>query len=159
LPGAAGTGAGFVAKLTPDGSELVYATYFGGKSGSGISGIAVDAQGSVYLTGSTAESDFPTRNPLQRSLAGGSDVFVTKLDAAGSSLVYSTYLGGPRNEGATAIAVDSAGRAIITGRTQGGFPVVRALQTVFGGGDEINGDAYDAFVACLNPAGTALEYA
>jgi len=160
-PDAAGT-VGFVAKISSSGG-LVYSTYFGGgdNRGSVINAVAADDAGNAYLTGVTYSTNLPTRGPAQRALAGNGDAFVAKLDPTGSSLIYSTYLGGSRNDTARAIAVDSAGRAYVTGDTRGGFPAVRAIQTVSGGGGDAGdpyGEAPDAFVARLNPQGSALDY-
>jgi hypothetical protein len=108
---------GFVSKLNPTGSALVYSTYLGGsEDDSGGSGIAVDAAGNAYVAGDTVSPDFPTANPFQ-SYKSSFDVFVTKLDAAGSALVYSTYLGGGGNDFANGIAIDSLGNAYIVGST------------------------------------------
>src|SRR6266404_576875 len=152
----------FVTKLSADGSALVYSTYLGGGgSGSGFStsgidegfGIAVDSSGSAYVTGYTYSSSFPTQNPLQANLAGDSDIFITKFSPAGNTLVYSTYLGGSDLDEAFGIAVDASGSAYITGKTRSNdFPTMNAFQPSFGGGNE------DAFVAKLNPDGSALVY-
>ena len=83
----------FVTKLSSSGNSLVYSTYLGGSGYDYGYGIAVDASGSVYVTGWTESTDFPTLNPYQTD-QGGRDVFVTKLSSSGNSLVYSTYLGG-----------------------------------------------------------------
>jgi streptogramin lyase len=129
----------FVAKLNAAGSALVYSTYLGGGGDRG-NGIAVDSAGNAYVTGSTQSPDFPTVNALQPTLAGGSDAFVAKLNAAGSALVYSTYLGGGGDSG-QGIAVDSAGNAYVTGYTgSSNFPTVNALQPTLAGGN-------DAFMA------------
>src|SRR5262249_49788457 len=84
----------FVAKVDASGSALVYSTYLGGSSDEEGDDIAVDAQGNAYVTGYTASDNFPTDTPLQVARGGGSDAFVTKVNASGSALVYSTYLGG-----------------------------------------------------------------
>ncbi|HEX7180397.1 MAG TPA: SBBP repeat-containing protein [Thermoanaerobaculia bacterium] len=140
----------FVAKLAPGGSALVYSTRLGGSGSEFGSAIAVDPQGHAYVTGWTNSSDFPTVHPL--SLARGSaDAFVAKLHPSGSSLVYSTYLGGTGGDLGDSVAVDGAGRAYITGITYStDFPTVHAIQ----------GPARysNAFVASLHPSGTALVY-
>jgi hypothetical protein len=151
-----GDGDAFVAKLNPAGSALVYSTYLGGSGGEGADGIAVDSAGNAYVTGGTSSTDFPTANPLQATskaaAAGQPTAFVAKLNAAGSALVYSTYLGGSSKEYGFGIAVDSSGKAYVTGYTQStNFPTANPLQPSNGGG-------YDAFVAKLNPAGSALVY-
>jgi hypothetical protein len=146
----------FISELNSSGSALVYSTYLGGSIGDSASAIAVDASGSAYVTGSTSSSDFPTVNPIQPTLhlAGARNAFVSKLNSSGSALVYSTYLGGSSiYDGASAIAVDTTGNAYITGTTGSpDFPITaHPLQPVFGLG-------IDAFVAKLNPSGSALVY-
>ena len=112
----------FVLKLNPAGDQLVYSTYLGGTREEGFEGggLALDAAGQAYVTGVTDSLDFPTsRITFQRSFGGGSsDAFVTKLSADGARLVYSTYLGGFDLDQGLGIAVDSAGRAYVTGRTR-----------------------------------------
>jgi hypothetical protein len=141
-------GAGvFVTKLSPAGSDLVYSIYLGGGGGTGI---AVDGSGSAYVTGSTSSPEFPTVNPYQ-TYQGGGDAFLTKLSPAGSSLEYSTYLGGGSADYGNEIAVDSAGHAYVTGQTfSADFPLQDPYQTYQGDGD--------AFVTKFSPAGTALLY-
>jgi uncharacterized protein (TIGR03437 family) len=146
----------FVAKLNPAGTELIFAAYLGG-SGLEFGDLAVDAAGNAYLTGVTTSSDFPAVNALAPDFGGGgTDAFVAKLDPSGSTLIYSTYLGGSssENEGALGrIAVDSAGAAYVTGITDSlDFPTVQALQPSYGGG------VYDAFVTKISPDGSALVY-
>src|SRR5208337_802676 len=137
---------------------LSYSTYLGGSDQDVGYGIAVDAAGDAYVTGSTASTDFPTANPLQPSYAGGPyDVFVAKLNPAGSALVYSTYLGGTSEDDGYAIAVDSAGNAYVTGTTAStNFPTVNPLQATNKAAAATTGQT--AFVAKLNPAGSALLY-
>jgi len=144
----------YVAKLTPDGSALVYATYLGGSDVDDVQGVAVDAAGNAYLAGGTISTNFPTANAFQPSqgVPGGRDAFVTKLDAAGAALVYSTYLGAFGDDSAFGIAVDAAGSAHVTGRTfSSTFPTRNAVQPFLAGGQ-------DAFVTKLDPSGTALVY-
>jgi Beta-propeller repeat/Abnormal spindle-like microcephaly-assoc'd, ASPM-SPD-2-Hydin len=144
----------FVAKLNPSGSALVYSTYLGGGGYDVGFGIAVDSSGNAYVTGVTNSTDFPTMNPLQPAYGGGdTDAFVAQLNATGSALVYSTYLGGSGGDYGFGIAVDSSGNAYVTGETSStDFPTMSPLQPAYGGGDT------DAFVAQLNPAGSALVY-
>jgi hypothetical protein len=131
---------------------LSYSTYFGGSGTDVGASIAVDASGNAYITGSTASSDFPATNPLQPIPGGGSDVFVAKLSASGTSLVYSTYLGGNGDDIGMGLAVDAAGNVCVTGNTKStNFPAASPLQPVSGGGT-------DAFVAKLNASGTALIF-
>ncbi len=149
----------FITKLKADGSAFSYSTYLGGGLGSKASGIAVDANGSAYVTGSTQSPDFPLVKPFQRSCsikASGlcsEDAFVTKLSPDGKTLVYSTYLGGKGDDEASGIAVDSAGNAHIVGTTQSpDFPTKSAIQS------KLNG-TIDAFVARLSASGSALTFA
>src|SRR5207245_5563647 len=96
----------FVAKPNPASSgtqPLDYATYLGGTNNDSAGGIALDSKGNVYVTGSTSSQDFPTVNPLEATLAGNMDAFVTELNAAGSSLLFSTYLGGTYNNAGAGI--------------------------------------------------------
>jgi hypothetical protein len=230
-PGAGASDA-YVAKLSPDGSAVDYATYLGGNETDSANGIAVDQDGNAYVTGDTASSTFPTSSgayqttyggdyhqgntyayaakltatgqrayatflepstvgnqsygqgiavgtggdayvtgkagptypvtagALQTTYAGGpgGDAVVTELNASGTGLVYSTYLGGSGSDLGNAVAVDATGAAYVAGTTDGGFPTTGgAAQATFGGG--ASGGDGDAFVAKLNPAGSALAYA
>src|SRR5438874_1208469 len=145
-------GDAFVTKLNASGSALLYSTYLGGNSEDDGNGIAVDAAGSAYVAGLTTSTDFPTANPLQSKNAGSSDVFVAKLNASGSALIYSTYLGGSSSDFAFGIAVDSSGNAYVTGHTAStDFPTANPLQSK-------NAGSSDVFVAKLNASGSALIY-
>ena len=143
----------YVTKLNPAGSALVYSTYIGGTCADEAYGIAVDAAGNAYLTGITCSSDYPLQNAFQPTWRGGVwDAFVTKLNAAGDALVYSTFLGGTLSEEAYGIAVDSAGRATVVGYTHSlDFPLQNPFQPTVSG-------VWDAFVTRFTPAGTALVY-
>jgi hypothetical protein len=147
----------FVAKLSADGSALVYATYLGGSNNDVGIGIAVDERGQAYVTGSTLSTDFPTRNALQPACAGPPtlgcvDAFVAKLSAEGAVLLYSTYLGGSDTDAGVGIAVDGAGQAHVIGRTLStDFPTQNALQPAFGG-------FIDGFIAKLSAEGAVLLY-
>ena len=142
----------FVVKLSPTGS-VIYSTYLGGSRLERGFGIAVDASGSVYVTGRTQSEDFPTVNAL-RSTLRGEDAFVSKLNSDGSRLIYSTYLGGSNSDSGIGIAVDSAGAASIAGETQSrDFPTRDPFQSTFGGG------IFDSWVAKLNAAGSSFVYA
>jgi hypothetical protein len=145
----------FVAKLNPAGTALVYSTYLGGSSEDIGRCIAVDATGNAYMTGLTNSADFPTANPLQPSYGGDGDAFVAKLNAAGSALVYSTYLGGTGGDYGYGIAVDAAGNAYVTGIAGStDFPTTNPPTNCGNCGSNNDG----AFVAKLNPAGSALLY-
>jgi hypothetical protein len=146
-------GDAFVFKLSPSGSELEYSTFIGGSRDDWAHGIAVDKDGNAYVVGSTTSEDFPTRGGIQTTHAGGRDVFVFKLNAAGSALLYSTFLGGSGVDEGNSIAVDSEGNAYITGTTTtADFPTVKPFQEKYGGG------ARDSFIAKLNAEGSALVY-
>jgi len=151
-PSNAGSYDAFVVKLNPAGSALVYSTYLGGSSVDYGYGIAVDSSGNAYVVGNTASIDFPTMNPLQPANAGGLDVFITALNASGSALIYSTYLGGSGDDLGSAIALDSSANAYITGSTAStNFPTINPLQTANDGDN-------DAFVAEITPDGSTLVY-
>lgn len=145
----------FVAKITPAGSggaDLIYSTFLGGNQNDQGLGVAVDASGQAYITGHTQSSDFP----MTFGTCGGdihNDVFVTKLNAQGSALVYSRCLAGTFHEDGYGIVVDGSGAAYITGFTQSSdFPVTPgAFQTTYAGNN-------DGFVAKLSAEGN-LVYA
>jgi hypothetical protein len=153
----AGFADAFVTKLDATGSGLVFSTYLGGIEADVSFGIAVDFAGSAYVTGDTNSTDFPTTaGAAQPTFAGATDAFVTKLDATGSGLVYSTYLGGSGDAGDAGrdIAVDAAGSAYVSGVTSStDFPTTAgAVQTTYGG------HFFDAFVTKLSSTGSALVY-
>lgn len=167
---------GFIAKVNPSGTELAYSTYLGGALNDTVSAIAVDAQGSAYLTGETYSADFPIRNAFQPTKSGFrlvnatlGNAFVTKLAPTGSALVYSSFIGGEictgycqsvfggssyRGDAAYDIAIDTTGHAYITGlaRTYT-FPLVDSL---------LPAKQYDSdeslFVTKISLAGSALLY-
>jgi hypothetical protein len=120
----------FVAKLSPDGSQLIYSTYLGGKLRDEGLGIAVDANSCAYVAGFTESPDFPTTNAFRAELRGFANAFVTKIASNGLSFAYSTFLGGTNLDHAESIAVDALGRAYVTGYTMStNFPVsTNALQ-------------------------------
>jgi hypothetical protein len=137
---------------------LVYSTFLGGVNGDVGLGIAVDVAGNAYVTGATDSPNFPTPLGFDTSYNGGQDVFVTKLNATGSALVYSTFIGGSSHDQGFAIALDFSGHAYVTGSTGStNFPRASGLppfiyQPFYGGG------ATDAFVTKLNPSGTGLVF-
>ena len=148
----------FVMKLNAAGTSLVYSTYLGGTDSDYGYDIAVDADGNAYVLGNTVSADFPTTPGAFQSTSASSngteDGFVTKLNATGSSILYSTYLGGSSGDYCRALAINSLGEVYVAGGTQSiDFPTTSgAYQTVLGSGDS------DAFVAKLNAAGTALTF-
>jgi hypothetical protein len=177
---AAGGPTSFIAKLNPTGTALVYSTYLGGNVFDSANAIAVDAAGNAYVAGQTGSTDFPVTPgafQVQNNGAGlhVDNAFVTKLNPAGTALVYSTYLGGSGEpvapggcrsaqsvptlgeDGADAIAVDAAGNAYVTGTAVStDFPVTAgAFQTQ---NNAAANQITNAFVAKLNPTGTALVY-
>lgn len=131
----------FVTKLTPAGNALVYSTYLGGSFDDWGLGIALDGSANAYVTGWTRSPNFPTASPLQSSLRGLQDVFLTKLNSTGSALVYSTYYGSTGDDAGSAIQVDSAGYACLTG-----------YATITGGFKSL-------LVIKVNPAGTSVTNA
>lgn len=155
-----GTYDAFVTKLNPTGTALVYSTFLGGSANDLASRIALDSAGNAYIVGATRSSNFPLMSPIQATFGGGGDpsgfngdAFVTKLGASGSTLVYSTYLGGSSTEFGNGIAVDSQGSAYVTGSTSSiNFPLAKPFQPTR------NPTSIDAFVSKLNPGGTALVY-
>ena len=145
----------FVTKLNASGSAFIYSTHLGGSSSDEARGVAVDSFGVAYVTGITSSMDFPTVNPFQPALRGATDAFVARIPPSGSSLLYSTYLGGsgPENdEFGGDIAVDPVGIVYVTGTTQSlDFPVKVPLQPVLRGGS-------DLFVASLSISGDQLGF-
>ena len=151
----AGATDAFVTKLNATGSGLVYSTYLGGSGADFGYGIAVDGAGSAYVTGATYSTDFPTTAGAAQTTHAGSyvDAFVTKLNATGSGLVFSTYLGGIGDDDCRGIAVDAAGSAYVTGWTfSPNFPTTAgAAQTTYAG-------VSDAFVTKLDATGSGLVF-
>ncbi len=132
----------FACKLTVSGTALVFSTYLGGNYGDVANGVDLGAGNNLYLAGTTYSSDFPVYSAYQATNSGQSDAFVTNLDSAGSTLSYSTYLGGSQDEEGWGISVDSDyGDACITGSTTSSdFPTVNAYQASRAVG--IGGDAF-----------------
>jgi uncharacterized protein (TIGR03437 family) len=157
---------------SPMGADLLYATYLGGSGPESLGGIASDATGSVYLSGTTQSSDFPVTNSgaAQTACTGGNPVscgskaFVARLNPTGTALDYSIYLGGNAIDIGGGIAIDTAGNAYVTGQTtSGNFPTVHAIQAAIipgvcfsphNDGDSFCGGA--GFLTALNPNGTIL---
>ena len=141
---------------------LSYSTYLGGSGPDVANGIAVDSSGNAYITGSTSSVSFPIVSAEQRTYGGNGDAFVVKLNATGSGILYSTYLGGGGADTGNAIAVDSSGNAYVAGSTSStAFPTVNAFQPVYGGpGATQTGNVpqSNGFIAKLNPTGNKLLY-
>jgi Beta-propeller repeat len=154
----------FVTKLNPAGTALVYSTFVGGSDMEFANGLAIDGSGNAYVTGQTKSSNFPTTGAAfdrslnippncPRCVVDNTDNFVFKLNAAGSALTYSTYLGGTEYDAARGIAVDSGGNAYVTGETlSSDYP------TTAGAFDRTRTGEYDMFLTKLNPTGSALVY-
>ncbi len=163
--------------LVIDPALLLYAGYIGGSGSEHARGIAVDPSGNAYVTGATSsdQTTFPDGDPdsndvfpvtgFDQVYNGGGDAYVAKINAAGTALVYAAYIGGSQFDGGRSIAVDDSGSAYVTGATA-------SDQTTFPDGDDDTNDTFpapgfdqvhngsdDAFVAKLNPSGSALEYA
>jgi len=136
---------------------LVYSTYLGGNGDDTGSSIAIDQNHNIYVAGTTASTNFPTMNAAYSASAGLSDIFVTKIDAAGANIVYSTYVGGSGNDRADGIALDSGGNAYVVGRVDSSstnFPTTPGVVApTYRGGD------FDGVVFKLNAQGNSLIYA
>jgi hypothetical protein len=149
-----GTPDGFISKLNPAGSALLYSTFLGGSGDDRLFALAVDSAGDAFVTGKTKSSDFPTTSGAFQTVQQGIiNVFVSELNPAGSALVYSTYLGGSSTDQANALAVTSNGNAYVSGSTNStNFPTTSgAFQTTLRG-------AVNAFVTGVNPTGSGLVY-
>lgn len=163
-------GDAFVAKLTADGSGLIFATYLGGgddENRAGNAGIAVDGDGNILVTGYTASEDFPVQNALQSTFGGGSsDAFVAKY-ASGGTLQYATFLGGDNLEYSHSIAVDSPGNSYVVGMTfSDDFPTVdpipgQCTPSVCAFVTQISGDGagliYSSFLGGVGGNNTAYD--
>ncbi len=136
-----------MAKVNPDGTALVYSTYLGGAGDDLGFGMAVDEDGNAYVGGFTSSSDFPTLNAFQPTNAGGYDIFVTALNAAGNALIYSTYLGGSSDDFSSGIAFDQHRNVYVQGSTSStDLLVANPVQPEYGGGNS------DALMAKICPA-------
>src|SRR5581483_9285154 len=162
-----GTYDGFVTKVNPTATNLVFSTFLGGSDFDYLSGVVIDKFGSVFVAGNTASTDFPTTSGAAQTTFGGmssncvpgtttncGDVTITKVAAKGNGLEYSTYLGGSGDENpGGSIALDAGGTVYVTGQTNSpDFPLVNAFQPNYGGGPS------DAFVTQLNTTGTKFTY-
>jgi hypothetical protein len=153
-PANAGGKDAFVARLNAQGHALDYSTYLGGSGRDEGWGIAVDGEENAYITGITDSPDFPTASPLQGSMAGVEDAFVTRINASGSALVYSTYLGGSLRDGALGIALDRDGNTYLAGHSiSTDFPTTaNAFQPTNHGGN------HDAIAVKITHDGQQLVY-
>jgi uncharacterized repeat protein (TIGR01451 family) len=152
----------FVLKLNPSGSALVYATYFGSNDLDSAYGIAVDAAGNAYITGVTYSDFMSTSDEVQGLNAGGGDAFVTKLNAAGNRLIYSSYLGGENLDQGYGVAVDAAGNAYVTGETESntflGVPMPKQGNPIYKSGDAgVNWSAHRSGLPDANVAGLTID--
>jgi uncharacterized repeat protein (TIGR01451 family) len=158
------SGDAFITKVNSTGTALDYSTFLGGTGGDQGNSIAIDSSGNAYVTGLTGSSNFPTTAGVFQGVFAGSynEAFITKLNSAGTALIYSTFLGGTNADRANSIAIDTSDNVYVTGTTNSAnFPTTAgAFQTVYGGGSgsccyNISGDV---FVTKLNVTGTALLY-
>jgi hypothetical protein len=147
---------GFITKIAPSGTSIVWSTFLGGTGTDYVQGLAVDGSGNVYVTGGTNGSSFPgvTGSSIQPSYGGGlRDAFVTKINSTGTAIVYSTFLGGAGDDLGDSIAVDSSGNAYVAGDTaSSSFPGVT------GSSIESTNPGGAGFVTKINAAGTAITY-
>ncbi|HXJ96265.1 MAG TPA: SBBP repeat-containing protein [Terriglobia bacterium] len=143
----------FVAEVDPTATELTYSTYLGGTSADVGQAIALDAQGNAYVAGYTYSTNFPTQSAFQGASGGGEDCFVAALNATGTNLVFSTYLGGSGQDAAFGLALDASGNIYLTGSTTStNFPIgPNAFQILYGGGG-------DAFLTKLSARAVSLVY-
>lgn len=147
----------FITKINKDGSDLSYSTFLGGSGNDGEPAIAVDASGSAYVVGHTESNNFPTKNPFQGKKSSYSDVFITKINPSGTSLVYSTFLGGKGEDYGSDIALDKKGAAYITGETtSSNFPIKNAMYPKYKGGGAWLWE--DVFITKVHPKGNALVF-
>lgn len=143
----------FVASFLPNGGSLIYCTYLGGSGDDRAFGLAIDSTRNVYITGWTSSSNFPIASAIQTRLGGTRDAFVSKLNAAGNALVYSTYLGGSGVDVGNAIGLDATNSAVVVGDTTSSN-----LRVTAGAFQQKLAGAQDVFVAKLTPAGNALAF-
>ena len=142
----------FISKIDASGSNLIFSTYLGGSDTDRTNDIHLDASGNVYITGYTSSSDFPTASAIYGSNEGSPGAFVTKVNASGKSIDYSTYLGGSDLDSGTSVDVDNSGNVYITGYTESDdFPMVAPISGSYAGGG-------DAFITKINPSGSSLVY-
>ena len=151
-PALKGESDAFISKVDSTGGSLIFSTYMGGGLLDVSEDIAIDLNGNSFITGWTESTDLPVKNAYQAQLSGSIDAFVTKLDPSGSSMSYSTFLGGKEDDIAHGIEVDHEGNAYIVGETNStGFPTKNAYQPLKSGN-------IDVFITKINPAGNTLSY-
>jgi hypothetical protein len=145
----------FITKLNSSGSDLVYSTYLGGNQNDFGDYLAIDNYGNTYITGLTLSSDFPTtNNAYNRNSNGDDDGYITKLNSTGSTLIYSTYIGGSAYDCAIAIIVDLEGNSIITGNTYStNYPTTMGAYNV-----GYNGGSTDIILTKMNKGGSAFVF-
>ncbi|MFX0062462.1 MAG: SBBP repeat-containing protein, partial [Candidatus Hermodarchaeota archaeon] len=142
----------FVTKLQPTGEDLVFSTFLGDTGDESGLDIALDGDMNSYITGFTNSSEFPTQNAYQTYLRGSSDAFVTKLNATGDGLFFSTYLGGSDTDTGRGIVVDEGRNSYVTGDTYStDFHVANPYQSA-------NAGSFDAFLTKLKPTGDGLSF-
>jgi hypothetical protein len=147
-----GVGNVFITKLASTGSALIFSTYVGGQSLDEGTGITLDSNRNIYFSGTTLSPDFPTVNAIQANKSGSSDGFISKLNAVGDKLIYSTYIGGSIEESVYDIAIDSDTNVYIVGSTSSSnFPLVNPIQA-----NKIGTDT--TFISKLNSLGNTLIY-
>ncbi len=143
----------FVIKIDPDGTSLVYITYIGGSGTDEGTGLVIDKEGSAYVVGGTNSKDFPVKNGYRDAISGGYDAWVAKLQPDGRDFVYSTFLGGEKDDFANAVTIDDKTNVFVTGQTHSwNFPVVNRYQLSPYGG------MADAFITKLDPEGKSVVY-
>jgi hypothetical protein len=142
----------FLTKIAPSGASLVYSTYLGGSFIDYGNDVAVDGTGAAYVVGQTLSTDFPTQSPFQATFGGTTDAFVCKVNAGGTALVYSTYLGGTSGDSGSRVRVDGSGNAVVVGTTSASnFPLQSAFQPNPSSGG-------DMFIAKFNATGSGLIF-
>lgn len=145
-------GDAFILKLNAQGNALVYSTYLGGMGDDLASSIAIDSQNNAYITGFTNSANFPVANAVQSRSNGGFDAFVAKLNPMGSSLIYSTYIGGSDNDFGNAVAVDKDRNAYFVGVTDSrNFPAINPLQST-------NSGDSDGFITKISATGNIVNF-
>ena len=157
--GFAGWSDAFVAKINTAGDAIIYSTYLGGGMYDDGWGIAIDASGNAYVTGWTYSADFPTVSPIQgicNNCPTYSDAYVTKINASGDAVIYSTYIGGSNEDWSYGIAVDASGNAYIAGLTvSSDFPVASPIQAAC---IDCSNSYSDAFITKINSLGDSIVY-